>query len=49
MVMMSTAYLGKGAVVPEVSVVRKAIANVSKLALFHVLLDWVQGLFFGNL
>lgn len=41
--------LGKGAVIPKVTVVREAIANVSELALLDVLLDRVQGFFFGDL
>lgn len=45
----SPTYLGEGAVIPEVTVVREAIADVSELALFYVLLDRVQGFFFGDL
>ena len=28
---------------------REAIADIAKLALLDILLDWVEGLFFGNL
>lgn len=42
-------YLGKGAIVPQIAVVWETVANVSELALFHILLDWVHGLFFGDL
>ncbi len=36
------AYLGKGSVVPEITLVGKAIANVAKLALLDILLDRIQ-------
>lgn len=42
-------YLGKATIIPEVAFVRKAIANVAKLALLDVLFDRVQWFFFGNL
>ena len=41
--------LGEGAVVPEVALVREAVADVAQLALLDVLLDGVEGLFFGDL
>jgi len=41
--------LGEGTVVPDVTLVREAVANESQLALFDVLLDRVEGLIFGDL
>ncbi len=42
-------YLGESAVVPQIAVVGKAIADKPKLAFLDVLLDWVEKLFFGDL
>lgn len=42
-------YLRERPVVPEVTFVRKAIADIAKLALLDILFDGVQCLFFGNL
>lgn len=42
-------YLRKATIIPEVTFVGKAIANVAKLAFLDVLFDGVQGFFFGNL
>lgn len=43
------AYLGEGAVVPEVALVGEAVADVSQLALLGVLLDGVEELVLGDL
>jgi len=42
-------YLGKGAVVPEVTLVGEAVTDIAELALLDVLLDGIEGLFLGNL
>lgn len=42
-------YLGEGTIVPQVTLVGKAVANVSKLALLDVLLDRVEELLLGDL
>ena len=42
------AYLGKGAVVPDVAVVGEAVAHVAQAALFDVLLDGIERLLFGD-
>lgn len=42
-------YLGQGAVIPEVSLVREAVADVAELALLDVLLDGVERLLLGDL
>ena len=44
-----SSYLRECPVVPEVAFVREAIADIAKLALLDILLDRVEGLFFGNL
>ena len=41
--------LRKGTVVPDVTLVREAVADESQLALLDVLLDRVKGLIFGDL
>lgn len=41
--------LGKGTVVPEVSLVREAVADIAELALLDVLLDGVEGLLLVDL
>lgn len=43
------AYLGEGAVVPQVSLVGEAVADIAKLALLDVLLDGVEELVLGDL
>jgi len=42
-------YLGEGAVVPEITLVREAVADEAELALLNVLLDGVEGLLLGDL
>lgn len=42
-------HAGECAVVPEITLMREAVANVSKLALLHILLDWVEELLLGEL
>jgi hypothetical protein len=42
-------YLGEGTVVPEVTLVGEAVADVAKLALLDVLLDGVKELLLGDL
>lgn len=42
-------YLGEGTVVPEVTLVGEAVANVAELALLGVLLDGVEELLLGDL
>jgi hypothetical protein len=42
-------YLGESTVVPEVTLVREAVANVAEFALLDVLLDGVEGLLLGDL
>lgn len=42
-------YLRESSVVPDVSVVRKAVANVSEFSLLDILFDGVEGLFLGSL
>ena len=42
-------YLREGTVVPEVTLVREAVADESKLALLNVLLDRVEEFFLGDL
>lgn len=43
------AYLGEGTVVPEVTLVREAVADEAKLALLDVLLNGVEELLLGDL
>lgn len=43
------AYLGEGTVVPEVALVREAVADKAKLALLYVLLDRVEKFLLGDL
>lgn len=45
----SNPYLGEGTVVPQVTLVGEAVADVAKLALLNVLLDGVQELLLGDL
>lgn len=42
-------YLRESPIIPEVSFVGEAIADVAKLALLHILLDGVQGLLLRDL
>lgn len=42
-------YLREGTIVPEVAVMREAIANISELALLDVLLDRVHWFLFRDL
>lgn len=42
-------YLREGTVVPQVTLVGEAVADVAKLALLDVLLDGVQELLLGDL
>ena len=42
-------YLGEGTVVPDVTVVGEAVADVAQTALLDVLLDGVEGLLLGDL
>lgn len=42
-------YLWEGTIVPEVTLVREAIANESKLSLLSVLLDGIESFLFGDL
>ena len=42
-------YLRESPIIPEVSFVREAIADVAKLALLHILLNGVQSLLFRDL
>jgi hypothetical protein len=44
-----TRYLRESTVVPDVAVVREAVANEAKLALLDILLDRVEGLLLGDL
>lgn len=44
-----SSYLGEGTVVPEVSLVGEAVADVAELALLDVLLDGVEELVLGDL
>jgi len=46
---LSLSYLREGTVVPEVTLVREAVADESKLALLNVLLDRVEEFFLGDL
>jgi len=41
--------LREGAIVPDVPVVREAVANVSQPTLLNILLDWVEGFLLGDL
>ena len=43
------AHFREGTVVPQVAFVGEAVANKSKLALFDVLLNWVEEFFFRDL
>jgi hypothetical protein len=43
------AYLGEGAVVPEVTLVREAVPHEAELSLLDVLLDGVESLFLADL
>lgn len=43
------AYLREGTIIPEVAVMREAIANISELALLYILLDGVQWFLFRDL
>lgn len=38
----SRAHLWEGTVVPEITLVREAVADETKLALLDILLDWVE-------
>ena len=42
-------YAGEGTVVPEVTLVGEAVADVAELALLHILLDGVEELLLGDL
>lgn len=42
-------YAREGSVVPEVTLVREAVANITKLALLHILLDGVEELLLADL
>lgn len=42
-------YLWEGTVVPEIALVREAVANEAEFALLDVLLDGVKSLLFGDL
>lgn len=44
-----SSYLGKGAIVPEVALVREAVANEAQLALLNVLFDGVEEFLLGDL
>jgi hypothetical protein len=44
-----TTYLGEGTVVPEITLVRKAVPHEAKFAFLDVLLDGVEGLLLGDL
>ena len=44
-----SSYLGKGAIVPEVALVREAVADEAQLALLDVLLDGVEEFLLGDL
>ena len=46
---LDSAHLGESAIVPDVTVMRKTVADVTELALLHVLLDWIELLIFGDL
>lgn len=41
--------LGEGTVVPEVSLVRKAVADIAELALLDILLDGIEGFLLADL
>jgi len=41
--------LGKGAIVPDITVVREAVPDIAQLASLNVLLDRVERLFLGDL
>jgi hypothetical protein len=41
-------YLGESAVVPDISVVREAVAHITEPALLDILLDGIEGLFLGD-
>lgn len=43
------AHLGDRSIVPDVTLVRKYIGHIAKVPLFHVLFQWVQGVFGGDL
>lgn len=43
------AYLREGAIVPQISFVREAVAHISELALLGILLYGVKELFLGDL
>lgn len=43
------AYLRESTIVPDVAVVREAVADKAKLALLDILLDRVEGLVLGDL
>lgn len=45
----STTDLRECTIIPEVSLVREAVADITELALLDVLLDWVEGLFLADL
>jgi hypothetical protein len=42
-------YPREGTIIPEIALVREAVANETKLALLDILLDRVEELFFGDL
>lgn len=46
---MKFAHLREGTVVPEVTLVGEAVADVAKLALLDILLDRVEELLLGDL
>ena len=45
-IVVSWPYSWEGTVVPEITLVREAVADESKLALLDILLDWVQKFLF---
>ena len=42
-------HLRESAIVPDVAVMRKTVADIAKLALLHILLDGVELFLFGDL
>lgn len=45
----SSTYLGEGTIIPQISLVGEAVANISQLSLLDVLLDGVEELLLADL
>ena len=42
-------YLRESAIVPKIAFMWEAVPNKTELPLLDILLDWIEGFFFGDL